>query len=451
MTAPVTAPGEDQSEAARQAARARWRKRQARQAVRQAEQDEERRLRRMRRAARAEDRRMRREDRADRAIGASGAAQGWVRRAAPGIAAAVPVALVNGTAFIGQFAYVKDHVPWILPGQVLVAATFESVAVYLAWHAHLAMMKNDSSTRLKMGAQTFALIMGAMNYSHYASQWHPTVMAVGMGLMSLLSPSLWGVYSRRAARDKLMERGLVEEHAVRLGANRWTWHPVRSVEVMWRATWLGENNPQRAIALYENAHQARHTAAEERRAARAIEKGAPEEARQPRQGEPEGGAPAARQAVPPAGAPEIPAAPRQETVPAGGAPEWMQSYAGPVLPVPGTALNGKPADVKAIAALAAEPTMKAQHEIDPQRIEEVELHLAGLPAGSLPAERAVSDMLCPGSGHNHRRKAAELIRARKAAGPDPLPAFTRRQRPANAATAIATPVSNLPGGKQANG
>jgi hypothetical protein len=67
--------------------------------------------------------------------------------------------------------------------------------------------------------------------------------------MSLSSPWLWSVHSRRASRDALKARGLIEPHAVRLGATRWTWHPLRSSRVMFRATWEGESDPAKAIAL----------------------------------------------------------------------------------------------------------------------------------------------------------------------------------------------------------
>ena len=438
MNAPVTAPETDPVAAAREAVRSRWSAHQAQQAVRQAAQEEERAVRDERRAARREARRLHREDRADRTAAAAGAAGWWVRRAAPVVGAAVPVALVNATAFVGQFAYIRDHVPWILPGQILVAATFESGAVYLAWHAHMAMIRNDSATRLKLGAQLFALIMAAMNYSHYAVHWRPTVLAVGLGLMSLLSPSLWGIYSRRAARDRLMERGLIEEHAVRLGANRWTWHPVRSVAVMWRATWVGENDPKRAISLYEANHAARQEA---RRTGKT--------------------APAVAQTAPNQPAPEVPA-PRQEAIESGavhqasGAPahqpeegalfEWP---AAPAL-IPGTTLNGSPvASVRAIAELAARPTLSASHQIDPQRVVEAELHLAGLAVSDLPSERVVSRILCP--AHDHRRQAKTLLQARREAGQDPLPAYVQHQRQAHAPVVIATPAANLPGGIQAHG
>jgi hypothetical protein len=164
--------------------------------------------------------------------------------------AAVPIILVNSVAFCGQLAFLRGHLPWILPGQVLVAATLESVAVYLAWQAHLALAADDSALRLRLAAYSFAAVIGVMNYSHYmAPHWRPTFAAVTFGLMSLSSPWLWSVHSRRASRDALKAAGLIEAHAVRLGMNRWMWHPVRSWRVMFRATWEGETDPARAIAL----------------------------------------------------------------------------------------------------------------------------------------------------------------------------------------------------------
>ena len=61
------------------------------------------------------------------------------------------------------------------------------------------------------------------------------------------------VHSRRESRDALKARGLIEPHAVRLGVTRWLWHPWRSPQVMWHATWAGENDPVKAIALTESA------------------------------------------------------------------------------------------------------------------------------------------------------------------------------------------------------
>jgi hypothetical protein len=163
--------------------------------------------------------------------------------------AAVPIVLVNAVAFAGQLAFLQAHLPWRLGGQVLVAVTLESVAVYLAWQAHLALAADDSALRLRLAAYSFALVIGVMNYSHYmAAGWRPTFAAVTFGLMSVSSPWLWSVHSRRVSRDALKERGLIEAHAVRLGATRWLWHPARSFRVMRWAAWTGEADPARAIA-----------------------------------------------------------------------------------------------------------------------------------------------------------------------------------------------------------
>jgi hypothetical protein len=182
--------------------------------------------------------------------------EGWAERWRHALSAhrawlaAVPVILVNAVAFAGQLAFLRAHLLWPLAGQVLVAVTLESVAVYLAWQAHLALIADDSALRLRLAAYGFAAVIGVMNYSHWmAPGWRPTFAAVTFGLMSVSSPWLWSVHSRRVSRDALKAKGLIEAHAVRLGGTRWAWHPWRSARVMWHATWQGENDPVKAIAL----------------------------------------------------------------------------------------------------------------------------------------------------------------------------------------------------------
>ena len=183
----------------------------------------------------------------------SGAPARWVgpaaRRVWLAIVAAVPVALVNSVAFAGQLAFLRSHLPWPLAGQVLMAVALESIAVYLAWHAHVAQLADDSSLRLRLAAYSVALVIATLNYSHYAGPgWRPTFAAVAVGLSSAISPWLWGVHSRRVSRDALKASGLIEGHALRLGATRWTWHPLRSSRVMWHATWEGITDPAEALA-----------------------------------------------------------------------------------------------------------------------------------------------------------------------------------------------------------
>lgn len=183
-------------------------------------------------------------------------------KAARTVAAAVPVLLVNAVAFTGQLAFLRQHLPWPAAGQVMMAAALESVAVYLSFQAHLAALAQDSALRLKLASYGFAVIIAVLNYSHYARPgWQPTFAAVAVALMSASSPWLWGVHSRRASRDQMIAAGLIEGRAVRLGATRWLWHPLRSSRVMWFATWAGITDPRAAIGAWETARQSSQPAA----------------------------------------------------------------------------------------------------------------------------------------------------------------------------------------------
>lgn len=372
------------------------------------------------RASRGAARRARRAARAAARSRAAAKTGALVRRAAPGIGAAVPVLLVNATAFIGQLAWVRDHVPWLIGGQVMFAVAIESVAIFLAWHAHKALLANDSAGRLKAGAYAFALVIGAMNYSHYAVDWHPNALAVALGLMSALSPWLWGVHSRRASRDRLLAQGLVEPHAVRLGASRWLWFPVRSALVTRRAAWEGENNPQRAIAAHEAVRQ-EHSAARQARRAKVVRQEVTAPAAQP--------------------APVLAQSPAQ-SLNGSGAVHQLPPVPAPAAPVP-----APPAPVvRAIATLPAAPKMNASHDIDPAKVDEVTAYLLGVPLNGLPSERAVAKMLCD-QAHDHRRQAKPLIQARKDAerNQDAAPAQPRHSRQGQG-DIIATPAATLPGG-----
>jgi len=194
----------------------------------------------------------------------------WSRRVTPalravfahrGWLAAIPVILVNAVAFGAQLGFWRVHLHLLLEA-VLVALALESIAIYLAWQAHLAQLADDSALRLRMAAYGMALLIGALNFSHFDGPgWRPTVPAVTFGMMSVISPWLWSVHSRRSSRDALKAKGLIDPHAVRLGATRWMWHPIRSWRVMFRATWQGVNDPAAAIAL--PAMRAAGTAAED--------------------------------------------------------------------------------------------------------------------------------------------------------------------------------------------
>lgn len=182
---------------------------------------------------------------------ARGPRSGWT--------AAIPIVFVNYVAFRAQLRFWEDHLD--RGDALLVSAALESVAVYLAWQAHRALLKNDSALRLRLAAYGWAAGMGVLNYSHYMKPgWRPTAAAVVFGLMSAVSPWLWSVHSRRESRDELKARELIEDHSVRLGFTRWFWYPLRSAMVQRRSAWVGENRPAVAIALYEQRRAARKAA-----------------------------------------------------------------------------------------------------------------------------------------------------------------------------------------------
>lgn len=185
---------------------------------------------------------------------------------------AVPIVLVNIVAFYGQYDYLTHNLaaPWIIT--TIMAAALESIAIYLAYQAHVALIADDSALRLRLGAYTVALLIATLNYSHWMKPgWRPTATAVAFALCSAISPVLWSIHSRRSSRSILKSKGLIEDHAVRLGATRWFWHVIKSVRVMFRATWIGENRPAEAIKLIAKPAQDKPAQIRPRKARAAIE------------------------------------------------------------------------------------------------------------------------------------------------------------------------------------
>jgi hypothetical protein len=170
------------------------------------------------------------------------------------IITAIPIVGVNLTAIWAQFEFWASHLPQFgTAGQALFALSIESVSVMLCYFAHLSMVSADSSFKLRAGAILFALIVATLNGSHYLTPaGSVTAASVGVFACSAMSPILWGVYSKRQARDTLIENGLIEGQSVRLGSARWFFHPRKSWQVFSLAVWSGENNPQAAIREYEN-------------------------------------------------------------------------------------------------------------------------------------------------------------------------------------------------------
>ena len=164
------------------------------------------------------------------------------------IGCAIPILLVNSIAIVGQLEFWHTALPWPFAAVALFAIALESIAVFLAYHAHLSQVSNDSSLRLRWASYAMGIVIGLLNASHYLGPNHTiTAAAVGIGIMSAISPWLWAVHTKRKSRDKLKAAGLIDSHAVRLGMNRWLWHPLKSFGVMRMAAWNGEATPTAAI------------------------------------------------------------------------------------------------------------------------------------------------------------------------------------------------------------
>lgn len=170
------------------------------------------------------------------------------------IFAAIPLIGVNAVAIYGQYGYLQDHLSWPSIAIWGLAITIESIAIYLSYMAHQALIALDTSMRIRLSAIGFGLLAGFMNLSHYSPNWHISVAGIATGTLSASSPFLWGVYSRRQSRDLLSEKGLIEPGAIRLG-NRWIVHPAWCIPVYRYAVWNGIRNPTDAIERYQETEK----------------------------------------------------------------------------------------------------------------------------------------------------------------------------------------------------
>lgn len=154
--------------------------------------------------------------------------------------AVAPLFVVNALAVYGQLAYAYEDVSpasWPIVARVMLAVGFaaatESVALYVGWHAHDALLLRSHSTARSLRRWSFliALIVGAMNYSHFtADPLRPTAAAIAFGLLSLLSPWMWGLHSRRAARIQLLKERRVDDAGAEFSTARKRAFPIRSMK-----------------------------------------------------------------------------------------------------------------------------------------------------------------------------------------------------------------------------
>ncbi len=153
-----------------------------------------------------------------------------------------PLLLVNAAAVYGQVAFFYDTVApngWPFPGKlalgVVIALAIESIAVYVGWHAHDALLNKAGSTaaRLRRASYVIALIVAGINYAHFAKieDGNPlgvNAAAIAFGLLSLLSPWLWGLHTRRMQHVQLRKEGVVDAAGATFSGERIRSFPLRA-------------------------------------------------------------------------------------------------------------------------------------------------------------------------------------------------------------------------------
>ncbi|MEW2442765.1 hypothetical protein [Micromonospora marina] len=220
-------------------------------------------------AERAERRRLERErareERKRRKARAKARARLWRRIGAAARTArtVAPLLLVNAAAVGGQTGYAFTRTPesWPAPARLAVAlvyaATVESIALYVNWHAHDALMHRATGTAAEMRRRAYliAAVVAAMNYSHFDGEhWTPTPFAVGSGMASLLSPWLWGLHTRRVQQLQLLRADLVDETGAVFDRKRRRAFPLRT----WRAErWSIEHHVRDPRVAWDGYHAER--------------------------------------------------------------------------------------------------------------------------------------------------------------------------------------------------
>lgn len=168
----------------------------------------------------------------------------------------LPLLLVNAAAIYGQVGWAYEHLRidgrqiWAVA--ILFALALESVGFYLAAEAHSAAVANQSSARLRWASYAVALLVGALNYAHFANPGlRPNAIALAFGGLSVISPWLWAIRSRSLSRTQLLAAGLLDARAVKFTFAQWMLYPVRTFKAFRAAVWVSETDPARARRLVD--------------------------------------------------------------------------------------------------------------------------------------------------------------------------------------------------------
>lgn len=147
--------------------------------------------------------------------------------------------LVNSAAVWGQTGWFLDNAtapewwPWVaLAVAIGLAASLELIGVYCAQMADRSEAKNMPAGGTRFFSYVAGIVSGILNFSHW---WHTgAAAALTFGLLSAVSPFLWGIWSR-------VNRGRPVAPSRRL------WHPKRSIKLIRHMAWQGIVDETEAI------------------------------------------------------------------------------------------------------------------------------------------------------------------------------------------------------------
>jgi hypothetical protein len=182
----------------------------------------------------------------------------------------VPLLLVTGFAVYGQIGYGLAHysapdAPFLLRLVIALGAALaiEGIALYVAWHAHDALLLGASATaaRLRRASYAIALAVAGVNYAHFAGEGlAPTPGAIVFALFSAISPWLWGLHTRRAQRLQLLREGHVDSAGATFSAERWRAFPLRTWAARRWSIDHGVTDPREAWEGYREELELRRAA-----------------------------------------------------------------------------------------------------------------------------------------------------------------------------------------------
>ncbi|UBU16703.1 hypothetical protein [Nonomuraea gerenzanensis] len=159
---------------------------------------------------------------------------------------------VNLVAVSGQaMAFLQRGLPPVWA--ILAAGIVESVAVYVSWHAHVALREGDAAWTTRMTSYLIGAGAGYLSYTHV--QDYPELFAA----CSLASPWLWSMHSRHLHRQDLRAQGLIDPRAPKFSVLRWLLHTKETFAAFKWAISEGVQSPHVAVEVVRTRRAVRAT------------------------------------------------------------------------------------------------------------------------------------------------------------------------------------------------